>query len=485
MNTHEIKELAQRALDTANHLGASYSDIRIIRTQTETIRVENEQVSRISQNESLGFGLRVLKAGAWGFVSSCELNPCTVDRLAAEAVSIARASSSVMNDPVRLAKEPSYQTSWKTPYATDPFLVPLEAKVRLLLDVNQVLRKRPEIIRAVGSLSFIRERQWMATSQESWIDQEFLRSGGGYTAFSAGNGDTQCRSYPSGHGGNFKSAGYEFILEQDFLSQAERVRDEAVVLLTAEPCPSGEKDLILEGHQLALQIHESVGHPLELDRVLGMEASFAGRSFATTEKLRKFSYGSPIVNLVADLTLPGGLATCGFDDDGVEAQKYHVVRDGRFEGYFTNRELAHVIGEERSRGCNRTQGFSHIPIIRIPNLSLMPGDWKYEDLIADTQDGVLMASNKSWSIDQMRLNFQFGSEIAWEIKNGKIGKIYKNANYQGITPEFWRSCDAICDRQSWQLWGVHNCGKGEPMQIAEMTHGNSPARFKKVRVGIT
>ena len=479
-----MKTLAQKAVDTALKKGASYADIRIIDTKYESVRTENGQVSSLSQDETLGFGIRVLALGAWGFVSSNNLTPEGIDAAAAKAVAIAKASSQVSKEPVRLSKEPAHKTRWQTPFDVDPFKVPLETKIELLLKVDEVLRSKPEIAIASGTLWAIRERQWFATSEGSFIDQELLRTGGGYTATAIGNGDTQVRSYPASHGGNAKSAGFEYILSLDLLNHAARVRDEAVALLTAEPCPQGEKDLILEGHQMALQIHESVGHPLELDRVLGMEASFAGRSFATLEKLKGFQYGSPIVNLVMDTTLPGGLGTCGFDDDGVSAQRHHVVQDGMFKGYFTNRELAHVVEEEHSRGCNRTWGYKHIPIVRIPNLGLMPGDWKYNDLIKDTDDGILMATNKSWSIDQMRLNFQFGTEIAWEVKNGKIGKMYKNPTYQGITPEFWRSCDAICDNESWELWGVHNCGKGEPVQVAEMTHANSPARFRKVKVGV-
>lgn len=479
-----MKKLALRAIDSAKFAGATYADVRIIFTETQEIETENGQIASINQEESFGFGLRVIASGAWGFVSSNELSQEAIDRAAARAVRIARASSTVQREPVRLAPEPVVNTRWQTPYDIDPFKISIEEKVRLLLGVDKILRAKPEVVRAVGNLSFTRERQWFANSDGSFIDQELLRSGGGYTATASGNSDTQDRSYPAGHGGNFRSAGWEFIEAMNFKEHAARTRDEAVELLTAPPCPSGLKDIILEGHQMALQIHESVGHPLELDRVLGMEASFAGRSFMTTEKLKGFEYGSSIVNLVADTTLPGGLGTCGFDDDGVAAQRWHVVQDGQFKAYFTNRENAHVVGESRSRGCNRTWGFSHIPIVRIPNLGLLPGEWKYEDLIKDTEDGLLLATNKSWSIDQMRLNFQFGTEIAWEIKNGKLGRMYKNPNYQGITPEFWRSCDAISDNDSWQLWGVHNCGKGEPMQVAEMTHANSPARFRKVRVGI-
>jgi TldD protein len=479
-----MRELALRAIDTATKRGASYADVRIIHQKSEWVETENGSVAGVSLDESLGVGIRVLANGAWGFASSNDVTPTGIDAAAAAACRRALAGSRAATPSHGLAREPVAVARWQTPFEINPLDVPLGEKIRLLLEVDAILRKRPEIVQAKGLLAFTRERQWLATSDGTFVDQELTRSGGGYTATASGNGDTQTRSYPSAHGGNYRGAGYEYILSLDLAGNAARVRDEAIALLTAPACPSAEKDLILEGHQLALQIHESVGHPLELDRVLGLEASFAGRSFMTTEKLRNFEYASPIVNLVADSTLPGGLATFGWDDDGVAAQRWDVVKDGQFQAYFTNRELAHVVGEERSRGCSRSWGHGHVPIIRIPNLGLQPGDWKYDDLIKDTSDGILMATNRSWSIDQMRLNFQFGCEIAWEIKGGKLGRILKNPNYQGITPEFWRSCDAICDSDSWKLWGVHNCGKGEPMQVAEMTHANSPARFRKVKVGI-
>lgn len=265
---------------------------------------------------------------------------------------------------------------------------------------------------------------------------------------------------------------------------AERVRDEAIALLEAPPCPERTTDLILGNEQLVLQIHESVGHANELDRVLGWEANYAGRSFNTPDLLGTFQYGSPIVNPVADTTVPGGLATMGYDDDGVAAQRWHVVRDGTFTGYFETRETAPLIDRPRSNGCSRAEGWRHTPICRIPNLSLMPGTWTLEDLIADTREGIFMNVNRSWSIDQLRLNFQFGCEIAWDIKNGKLGRMLKNPTYQGMTPAFWRSCDAICDHDHWDLVGVANCGKGQPGQTAEMSHGSAPARFRGVRVGV-
>jgi len=262
------------------------------------------------------------------------------------------------------------------------------------------------------------------------------------------------------------------------------VREEAIALLTAPTLPPGVRDIIIDGSQMALQIHESVGHATELDRVLGMEANYAGMSFATTEKLNNFQYGSPFVNLVCDSTIPGGLATIGWDDDGVRAQRWHLVKNGKFVGYQFNRELAHTINAERSSGNNRAQGWVNIPIVRITNLSLMAGEYELADLLADTEGGLWLETNRCWSIDQWRLNFQFGVEAAWDIKSGKKGQLYKNANYQGITPQFWGSCDGIANHKHWILWGVHNCGKGQPGQVAEMSHGAAPTRFRQVNVGV-
>lgn len=479
-----MKDLLNKALSTAKLRGASYADIRLIDTRTEGLQTRNGVLSSVSDTHSLGFGIRVVANGSWGFASS---NICTkeeVQRVAAQAVAIAKASATVKKKNVKLAKEPVYQDTWQTPYMINPFEIPIEQKLDLLFRVDKILRKKKEIAVAEGFMNFMREHQLMATSEGSYIDQLIMRSGGGFMVTAVGHGDTQVRSFPCSFRGQYLSGGYEVIESLRMEEYADRVRDEAISLLTAPACPSGKKDIILSGTQLCLQIHESCGHPTELDRVLGQEANFAGTSFLTTEKKGKFKYGSPIVNLVADGTVPGGLATVGYDDDAVRAQRWHLVKDGLFVGYQTTRETADECGDQRSYGCCRAQGFNNLPMTRNNNISLMPGEWTLEDLIADTKDGIYMDNNKSWSIDQQRLNFQFGTEIAWEIKNGKLGKILKNPTYQSITPEFWGACDAICNQDYWELWGVLNCGKGQPMQSAEMSHGSAPARFKKITVGV-
>ncbi len=479
-----MKDLALLAIDTAKARGATYADVRIIETTCERLSVRNGAIGGLSLVDDIGFGVRAIKNGAWGFACSPRLAKGEVERVAARAVEIAEASSLAKAADVRLAEEPAWRDTWCTPVVVNPFRVPQEEKLALLFRIDELLRRRPEIKVSVATLSFVRERQWFASTDGALIYQDLLRSGGGFAATAVGGGDSQTRSFPMSHEGQYKSGGYEIVLGLGLVENAERIRDEAIALLSADPCPRTTTDLILGNGQLCLQLHESVGHPNELDRVLGWEANYAGRSFNTVDHLGTFRYASEIVNIVADSTVPSGVATFGYDDDGVRAQRWHVVRDGIFTGYFETRETAPLVGHARSNGCSRADGWRSIPITRIPNLSLMPGTWKLEDLIADTKEGIFMDVNRSWSIDQLRLNFQFGCEIAWEIKNGKLGRLLKNPTYQGITPQFWRSCDAICDHDHWDLVGLVNCGKGQPGQSAEMSHGCAPARFRRVEVGV-
>lgn len=477
-------KLASKAIEIAGKYKADFSDIRIIEENRQTISVKNGEISGLTDQITLGYGIRVLYQGAWGFASGSRMTARAVADTTLKAISIAKASRLLMAGRVRLAQEPAYTDFWQTPFIKDPFTVPMTAKLDLLFKVDAILRRNIKIRASSCELRFIREHQWHMTTDGSRIEQVLLSSGASCTATAVANGEVQTRSYPCTHGGQTMAGGWEVIENMHMPDHAQRVREEAVALLTAPSCPAGVKDLILHGNQLALQIHESVGHASELDRVLGYEESYAGSSFATIDKLGKFRYGSPLVNLVADATLPGGLATAGYDDDAVKAQRWHIVKEGIFSGYMTNREFCGKIGRKRSWGACRADGYASIPITRICNLSLMPGNTPMEQLVGDISDGIMMENNTSWSIDQKRLNFQFGCEIGWVIRNGKKTSMIKNPTYQGITPEFWRSCDAIADHKEWLLWGVANCGKGQPGQTAMMSHGSSPARFLKVKVGI-
>ena len=477
-------KLATKAIEIADKHGADFGDIRVVEDRGQYLAVKNGETAGLTDETTLGYGVRVLYKGAWGFASGSEMTGRAVAATALKAIAIAKASRLLMRGRVRLAPEPAYQDFWQTPFLKDPFAVPVQAKLDLMFRLDAVLRRDRRIRVSAVSLRFNREHQWHLTTEGSRIEQVLLSSGAGMTATAVQDGESQLRSYPCSHGGQMHGGGWEVVEAMDLPAHADRVRDEAVALLKAPRCPSGVKDLIISGNQLALQIHESVGHASELDRVLGYEESYAGSSFATTEKLGKFRYGSPIVNLVADATLPGGLATAGYDDDAVKAQRWHIVKDGVLAGYMTNREFCGRIGRDRSWGSCRADGYANIPITRICNLSLMPGSSSTEELVSGIKDGVLMENNVSWSIDQKRLNFQFGCEAGWEIKNGRKGRLLKNPTYQGITPEFWGSCDAIAGPQEWRPWGVANCGKGQPGQRAMMCHGSSPARFRKVKVGV-
>lgn len=476
-----MKSFLKKAVDIMKSKRVSFGDIRIIEERNQNISIKNTEITELKDDTTLGFGVRVLVNGGWGFASSNELTQKEIEKVVNKAIEVANASSTIRNLKVKLAPEPAYQDIWKTPILRDPFSISIEEKINILYSINEILRKNEKIKIANSRMSFVKTHKHYASTDGSNIEQIFYYTGAGYSATSIDGNEVQTRSYPGGHA-FMLGAGWEFIEDLKLLENAERIREEAAALLSADNCPDDERDLIIYGDQLALQIHESTGHASELDRVLGYEESYAGSSFLTTDKLNKFRYGSDIVNLVADTTLPGGLATCGYDDDGVRAQRWHIVKNGILSGYMTNREFAHTIGHTRSLGANRADSYRSIPIIRITNLSLMPGEWEYEDIIRSTKKGIIMENNKSWSIDQRRLNFQFGCEIGWLIENGKITKMVKNPVYQGITWQFWRNCDAIANEKYWKLYGVSNCGKGQPSQLFRMSHASSPARFRRVKI---
>jgi len=487
-----LRDFTDRALNLAQTQGASYADIRIVQASTQSVTVKDGIVQAIIDNESIGFGVRVLVKGAWGFASSANVTPSEVDRVTALAVSIAQASALVQQEKVDLGPPMAHVDTYKTPVKIDPFNISLSEKVDLLLEADREMRTVKGVKVATGDLVAIREVKTFASTEGSFIKQEIIESGGGLEVIAVSDDDVQQRSYPNSFGRHQATAGWEFITGMDLPGHARQTAEEAVALLTAPQCPSGTTTIILGGSQLALQIHESCGHPIELDRVFGTEAAYAGTSFLTPDKLGTFRYGSEVVNLTIDATIPTGLGTFGYDDEGVPAQRTPVVKNGLFVAYLTSRETAtqlhNLIGGPyapvTSNGSMRAMGWNRIPLIRMTNVGIEPGDWSYDDLIADTEAGIYMETNKSWSIDDRRLNFQFGTEVAYEIKNGKLGRLLKNATYAGITPEFWRNCDAVCNRDRYVVWGTPNCGKGQPGQVAHTGHGAAPARFRNVRIGV-
>ena len=485
-----MRELTDRALDVARAKGATYADIRIVRRETQSIETKNGVVENLSLADTYGFGVRVIADGAWGFASSSRLEKPEIDRIAALAVAIAKASAISKRGDVNLGPAESHVDTYRTPTKIDPFEVSLEDKIDYLLRADKEARAVDGVRVVDGALGFQRETKTFASTEGSFIEQTLVESGAGIVVIAVSEGEMQQRSYPNSFGRHQGTGGYEFVETWDLPGNARRVAEEAVALLSAPQCPSGVTTIILDGPQLGLQIHESCGHPTELDRVFGTEAAFAGTSFLTPEKYRNFRYGSDLVNIVSDSVTPGGLGTYGYDDEGVPAQKTDIIKKGQFVGYLTSRESAqelrktHPDAPERSNGAMRADGWNRTPIIRMNNVSLLPGEWTFDDLIADTDDGIYMVTNKSWSIDDKRLNFQFGTELAYEVKGGKLGKILKNATYTGITPQFWAGCDAICNKDHWHVWGTVNCGKGQPGQTAHTAHGAAPTRFRNVQVGV-
>ncbi|HZK12490.1 MAG TPA: TldD/PmbA family protein [Atribacterota bacterium] len=459
----------------------SYADLRFVQTEEENIEVENGILSSYNVSTNQGVGIRVLADGAWGFAASNNLDKISLQETAAKALDIARASALTKKEDIRLAYEDKHIDTYITPIVKNPFQISPSEKIDLLVRSTKTMLK-DKVKKSEGSLNFYMTHKIFISSEGSEIEQTIFESGGGIAAYSIGEGDFQKRSYPSSFGGDYATRGYEFIEEMNLLENAERVTEEANQLLAAPPVPEGIRDIVLGGSQLALQVHESCGHPVELDRVLGKEISLAGGSFLTLDKLNHFTYGSPEVTIVADATVPGGLGTFGYDDEGVPASKSFLVNKGKFVGYLTSREDAFKLGL-KSNGAARAENWNRIPLVRMTNINLLPGNLELDKLIGDIKEGLYLDDNKSWSIDDKRINFQFGTEIAREIKNGKLGKIYKNAVYQGITPEFWKSCDGISSEKYWHVWGVPNCGKGQPEQAMHVAHGTSPARFRKVKVG--
>jgi len=479
-----MRDLTDRALDTANGLGAEYADVRIVRRLEESIAVKTGRVEGVAIGETEGFGIRVLVDGAWGFASSNHLELAEADRVAGLAVRIAKASATALRNRVILDGRPAAHGTYETPLTEDPFTVPLETKIDDLVTADRLAAEVKGI--AFTESMYAAQREWktFAATDGSFTEQTITHIGAGVEANAIEGDEHQRRSFPDA-GGGFSAAGYEFIRKLDLKGHAEAYAEEAVALLSAPQCEPGRRTIILDPSQLYLQVHESCGHPSELDRVFGTEASYAGTSFLTTDKLDEgFRYGSDQITIVADATAANGMGTFGWDDEGVAAQAVPLVKEGIFVGYLSSRETAPRIGRQ-SGGAMRADGWNRIPLIRMTNVNLLPVPGKsLAEIVADTDDGLYLASNRSWSIDDRRLNFQFATEVAYEIKGGKKGRLFKNPTYTGITYEFWRSCDAVADERSFVMLGTPNCGKGEPGQTGHVGHAVSGARFRNVQVGV-
>ena len=474
-------ELLREACKQAADAGCRYADARYLEIRRQRISSRDHALSASSDSDDRGFGVRVLYRGAWGFASAPGNEPADIRRVVELAIRIARVSAlAARAGGVQWAPEASLRMDYVSHCEIDPFAVALEDKADLLLSANEAMLKNSAIKRAQGYLLFKRVRRWFVNSEGSEMHSDVTSSESVISAIAVSQDDFQERNWKAPS----SNRGFECYRRDEFVAEAERVAAEAEEKLSAKLAPEGHFDIVTDSENLALTIHESVGHATELDRVMGYEVSMAGSSFVTREKLGEFRYGSDAVTLVADNTLQHGLATQGFDDDGVPGQRWDIVRDGVFQAYSTGREFAHYAGEERSRGCCRADHWSSIPIVRIPNLYLRPRDEPLDpdELIADIRHGLYFEGMDSFSIDQWRLNFQFGGNAVWEIRNGKKAGMLKAALYQSRTPVFWNACDATCDASHWRAHGVMNCGKGDPMQIAQMTHGAAPTRFRNIRI---
>jgi TldD protein len=478
-----MQTLCELAVDVAAGSGAGYADARAVSRRVQHVATKNGDVETVADGESEGIGVRVLVDGAWGFACDRRLSADGARAAALRAVEFARASSSQgTRRAVALAPVPPGSGSYRTPAERDPIDVPLEEKVELCLRAEAGMR-HPDVRITEASVRAQREECAFRSSEGARIEQAFVECGGGIDALAVGDGEVQVRSYPSAHGGSSAQAGWEYVESLGLEREAPRVAEEAAALLRAEPCPAAVTTLVLDAEQMALQVHESVGHPTELDRVFGTEAAYAGTSFLKPADLGSLRYGSERMFVTADPTTPGGLGTFAFDDEGVAAGRSPIVEGGLLTGFLTSRETAALLGAG-SGGSMRADGWRRMPLVRMTNLHLEPGNGTLEELLAGVDDGVYLSTNKSWSIDDKRLNFQFGTQIAWEIKGGKLGRMLKDPTYTGVTPRFWAGLDAVAGPEEWQLYGLTNCGKGQPGQHAHVSHGASPARFRSIQIGV-
>lgn len=479
-----MHEIAVKALDAAMGAGADYADVRAVEADRESISVQDATVEGVTRASSRGVGIRVLAEGSWGFAGTALLGPGDIAGAARSAVELALAAAPTVRRPVRLSEHDAVRGRWVTPHDTDPFDVSTDDKLGLLLAATAAAHEVPSLTHACASFDAWRTSTWLVSSDGTDVEQTILQVGGGVQCLAIADGQLQVRSFPNSFRGYCGTGGWEDIVALRLAERAPPHAEEALALLRAPALPAAPRTLVLDGSQLALQVHESVGHPLELDRVLGWEAAYAGTSFVSPEDRGTLRYGSELVNLTLDSTTPKALGTFGFDDEGVPAGRHPLVVGGVLQGFLTSRETATYLSTgTRSNGTMRADSWGSMPLVRMTNIHLEPGTGTLEDLLADAEEGVFMATNRSWSIDDRRVNFAFGCEAAWEIRGGRLGRLFRNPTYTGRTTAFWGSCDAIAGPEAWQVYGTPNCGKGQPAQSARVAHGAAPARFRGVTTG--
>jgi len=463
------EKFINQVLNNLKIKNVDYADVRCQQNDSKSIATKDGIIEAYSLGSSFGFGVRVLVNGSWGFASS----------FLDQDFNLNKKCKKTIESVCKKAYELAY--TWQNKIKIDPFKVKDDEIINLLLKADKNLRINKKIKISQAFFGARKIKKTFGSTEGSLINQTIIFTGAGVEATAISKNEVQNRTYPNSFRGQFETRGYELVEKLNLVKKAPQVSEEACRLIQAPNCPEGEFDIIIDSNQLALQVHESIGHAVEFDRILGLEASYAGTSFLKLKDLGKLAYGSKKVNVTADATLKGGLGSFAYDDEGVKAQRTDIIKKGKLTGFLTSRQTAQEHGLEPT-GAMRAESWQHIPLVRMTNINLEPGTWNLEDLIKDTKNGLFLSTNRSWSIDDKRINFQFGTEMAREIKNGKLGKFYKNPVYTGITAKFWQSCDAVCNKNHWQIWGTPNCGKGEPPQTIHVGHGTSPARFRKVKV---
>jgi TldD protein len=477
-----LRDFAEVALEAARDAGASYADCRIADYRRQRLSAREARVSSIRDSEDMGFGVRVLVEGTWGFAASSALERDEMARVAKRAVAIARANARLQREPVELAPARVEVGVWNTPIRTDPFAVPLDRKIETMLEINAAALARPGVSFCRTSMDFVREHKLVATSEGTCVEQTLHRNAPTFTVTSV---DRERSSFQSRNAyASPQGMGYEYVEDYPWLDDVRQAAEDVMEKHAAPSVEPGRYDLVLHPSHLWLTVHESIGHPTEYDRALGMEANYAGTSFLTPDKLGHYRVGSELVSFVAEKTADRSLATCAWDDDGVRTTDWDLVRDGVFVDYQVTRDQAPLLGRERSYGCSYAMSWRDVPFQRMPNVNLEPGrtPLSLDDLVADTEDGILIHGRGSYSIDHQRYNFQFGGQTYYRIRNGAVAGMLKDVAYQARTPDFWNACDAICDASEYRVGGSFYDGKGEPGQVNAVSHGCSPARFRKIAV---
>ncbi|PKK84219.1 MAG: peptidase C69 [candidate division Zixibacteria bacterium HGW-Zixibacteria-1] len=480
----EKEKIAQLALDRCRSQGATYADVRIEKIEDENVSVSSGTVEPIEQTISHGIGIRVIKNGAWGFAATDDMSEKSIAEKAIEAVAIAEASAMVNKTPVVLAPVDAFQGQFVSPLEIDPFAISLDEKISFLMDIDKVMAEAGgETLNSRNCFAGFRRRdKYFVSSAGSLISQMLIQTGAGLSVgLTKGHRESYERSFPTSSG-QYESKGFELLEELKSKDAVPQLVEEVKMLLSAEECPAKTTTLLLSGDQVSLQMHESIGHPLELDRVFGSERNFSGTSFATPENLNKLKYASDIVTVTSDPTTPHGLASYAYDDEGVAAYPADLIKNGLLVNYLSSRETAARIGL-KSTAAMRANSWANIPIVRITNINLKPGDKSFEQLLSEIDDGIYMSGVRSWSIDDARRYFQFGCEIGWLIEGGKLTTPIKSPTYSGCTTDFWNKCSGIADKNSYRIWGTPNCGKGQPGQNARTAQGASPARFDHIEIG--